>query len=97
MTPLPIRIMGSDPISNGGTNYFFEEKIKNDQHDERNFFASSVFWSELKKYKTFQKQWELIDWPIRLLFEPIRSNSIRTSWQTNWSFLMAVPLPMDQN
>ena len=68
MTPL---VMGV-PIT------FLKKKIKNDQHDERNFFASSVFWSELKKYKTFEKQWELIDWAIRLLFEPIGSNSIRT-------------------
>ena len=61
------------------------------------FLPQGFFELNLEKYKTFEKQWELIDWAIRLLFEPIRSNSIRTSWQTNWSFLMAVPLPMDQN
>ena len=59
------------PLVMGVSITFLKKKIKNDQHDERNFFASSIFWSELIKYKTFEKQWELIDWAIRLLFEPI--------------------------
>ena len=43
---------------------FLKKKIKNDQHDERNFFASSVFDLNLKNIRLLNNNGNLLIEPL---------------------------------
>ena len=71
---------------------FLKKKIKSDQHDERHFFASSIFWSELKQAKlrlTITSRVKILKrstFSIDVLLLCTPHHLVQAHIQINWTF-----------